>query len=321
MLFALCILIAAGIAQAQRKEVTIHFEGETLHMQTWKKTVGDLLAEAQFEPAPEDLIKPGTESQLLDGMEIRVVRARPVEIAVDGRRFTSLTPLQKPQSILEAAGVALQTPDRVLIQREGDGVAGITVQRVKVETETAQIELDFDTKTKNDPKLAQGKRSIVQEGQTGLLEKTYQVTYVDGVEEARKLLGEETVRKPQEKVIAVGTKVEPAREVASRGSQGVVSTQVGVASWYGDAFAGRRTASGDIFDPDALTAAHPKLHSFKLPVYARVTYLKTGKSVKVRINDYGPSTGGRIIDLSRAAAEAIGLKAHGIGEVRVEILR
>jgi rare lipoprotein A len=110
-------------------------------------------------------------------------------------------------------------------------------------------------------------------------------------------------------------------EVDAKDRMHTVSRQVGVASWYGDAYAGRKTASGEIFDPSALTAAHPKFFDLELPVYARVTYLKTGKKVTVRINDHGPSIKGRIIDLSKAAADAIGLTYDGIGEVLVEILK
>ena len=117
------------------------------------------------------------------------------------------------------------------------------------------------------------------------------------------------------------TSKEVVGEVDAKDLMHTASRQVGVASWYGDAYAGRQTDSGEIFDPSALTAAHPKFVDFKLPVYARVTYLKTGKKVTVRINDHGPSIGGRIIDLSKAAADAIGLTYDGIGEVLVEILK
>lgn len=91
--------------------------------------------------------------------------------------------------------------------------------------------------------------------------------------------------------------------------------QEGMASWYGADYAGRKTASGEIFDPNAMTAAHPHLQfGFQL----RVTYLKTGQSVIVRINDRGPYDRGRIIDLSEAAASAIGLRTDGVGRVRIE---
>lgn len=91
----------------------------------------------------------------------------------------------------------------------------------------------------------------------------------------------------------------------------------GVASWYGPKFAGRRTANGEIFDPTQLTAAHRTLPFGTL---VRVTNLATGKNVVVRINDRGPFKDNRIIDLSRAAADAVGLTGMGVGKVRLEPL-
>lgn len=89
----------------------------------------------------------------------------------------------------------------------------------------------------------------------------------------------------------------------------------GLASWYGPGFHGRQTANGEIFDENVLSAAHLTL---PLPSLARVTRLDTGQSVMVRVNDRGPYIDGRIIDLSRAAAEALGFIEDGLAEVRVE---
>ncbi len=97
----------------------------------------------------------------------------------------------------------------------------------------------------------------------------------------------------------------------------VAFSQTGIASWYGNEFAGRSTANGERFDPAGLTAAHRTL---PFGTYVRVTFLKTNESTVVRINDRGPFRSGRIIDLSRAAAEAIGLRPHGIGEILLEVL-
>lgn len=97
----------------------------------------------------------------------------------------------------------------------------------------------------------------------------------------------------------------------------VVYSQTGMASWYGSELKGSRTASGEIFDPYDFTAAHLKLPFGTL---VKVTFLQTGKSTQVRINDRGPHRNDRIIDLSRAAAEAIGLKGPGKGEVLLEVL-
>jgi rare lipoprotein A len=90
--------------------------------------------------------------------------------------------------------------------------------------------------------------------------------------------------------------------------------QVGLASWYGDFFHGRRTANGEIYDMEALTAAHPTL---PMPTYATVTNLANNRTVVVRINDRGPYHDGRIIDLSHKAADLLGLYGKGTATVRV----
>ncbi len=91
--------------------------------------------------------------------------------------------------------------------------------------------------------------------------------------------------------------------------------KVGLASWYGDAFHGRLTANGEVYDMTHLTAAHPTM---PLPSYARVTNLKTGSSVIVRVNDRGPYHDGRIIDVSQRAAEMLDYANIGTAEVKVE---
>lgn len=94
-------------------------------------------------------------------------------------------------------------------------------------------------------------------------------------------------------------------------------TKVGKASWYGDAFHGRLTANGEVYDMTHLTAAHPTL---PLPSYARVTNLKNNHSVIVRVNDRGPFHGNRIIDLSRRAAEMLDYTRAGVADVKVEYI-
>ena len=93
--------------------------------------------------------------------------------------------------------------------------------------------------------------------------------------------------------------------------------RVGVASWYGEMFHGRYTANGEIYDMNALTAAHPTL---PLPTYARVTNMQNGRSLVVRINDRGPYAADRIIDMSRRSAQALGFQRNGTARVRVQYL-
>jgi rare lipoprotein A len=123
-------------------------------------------------------------------------------------------------------------------------------------------------------------------------------------------------------------RVEPLHRFANRpyevfGKKYVPLTSVqsfhqrGVASWYGKRFHGQKTASGERYDMYAMTAAHPIL---PIPSYARVTSLRTGKQVIVRINDRGPFHSDRVIDLSYAAAYRLGLIGSGSGEVEIDAI-
>ncbi len=93
--------------------------------------------------------------------------------------------------------------------------------------------------------------------------------------------------------------------------------QYGRASWYGEAFHGRKTANGEIYDMNHLTAAHKTM---PLPSYARVTNVRNGKSVVVRVNDRGPFSNNRVIDLSKRAAFLLDYINQGTAEVKVEYL-
>ncbi len=95
-----------------------------------------------------------------------------------------------------------------------------------------------------------------------------------------------------------------------------IAGQTGQASWYGHE-GGSRTATGERYHPGGLTAAHRTL---PMGSRVRVTNNRNGRSVVVRINDRGPFTGGRIIDLSEGAAAAIGIKSNGVGNVTIEPL-
>ena len=94
-------------------------------------------------------------------------------------------------------------------------------------------------------------------------------------------------------------------------------SRTGIASWYGPAFHGRPTANGEVFDMNAVTAAHPTL---PLPSRVRVTNLENGRQLEMRVNDRGPFVDERLIDLSRRAAQLLGFHRKGLAKVRVEYL-
>jgi rare lipoprotein A len=108
----------------------------------------------------------------------------------------------------------------------------------------------------------------------------------------------------------------PLASAIGRGLADLV--QEGVVSWYGAAFHDRKTASGELFDSGALTMAHPSL---PFGTRVKVTNLRNGRSVVVRVNDRGPFVGTRIADLSQAAATEIGMMRRGVARARIEVLQ
>jgi rare lipoprotein A len=91
----------------------------------------------------------------------------------------------------------------------------------------------------------------------------------------------------------------------------------GVASWYGPDFHGRRTANGEVYDMHGISAAHPTM---PLPSFARVTNLDNGRSIIVRVNNRGPYTRGRVVDVSIGTARALKFYSRGLAQVRVEYI-
>jgi rare lipoprotein A len=114
------------------------------------------------------------------------------------------------------------------------------------------------------------------------------------------------------------TEVEGEPRPSTQVSLGPVQLTVsGYASWYGPGFNGNLSASGEVFNENAMTAAHPSL---PFGTQVRVTNMDNGLSVVVRINDRGPYVGDRLIDLSAGAADVIGLTSSGVAPVRLDVL-
>jgi len=118
-------------------------------------------------------------------------------------------------------------------------------------------------------------------------------------------------------IAIIDDEIQAAETAALEAEQAVEQLGTGTASWYGKEFTGRRTASGERFDPSGYTAAH---RSLPFGSRVRVTHTRTGKSVVVRINDRGPFSHGRLIDLSQAAASELDLVRAGSGEVSLALL-
>src|SRR5258708_35293001 len=120
-------------------------------------------------------------------------------------------------------------------------------------------------------------------------------------------------KKPARASVPVSTPAATSSPSEARGH-----TETGIASWYGNPYHGRRTASGEIYDMEQLTAAHPTL---PFQTVIEVTNLDNGKRVTVRITDRGPFAKGRILDLSHAAARAIEMLGPGTARVRLKVIK
>ena len=116
-------------------------------------------------------------------------------------------------------------------------------------------------------------------------------------------------------IIAAAGAVPAEASSLKQPKSGAKMAQAGKASWYGPGFHGKRTANGEVFNTNSMTAAHKSL---PFGTRVKVTSRKTGKSVVVRINDRGPFVRGRIIDLSKASAKALGMA--GLSEVTLSLL-
>lgn len=138
---------------------------------------------------------------------------------------------------------------------------------------------------------------------------------------AARAAGKPAVQPPARAEAKAGGADEAAPEAAEgqalRMDEGLAEHERGTASWYGLKFHGRRTASGERFDMNGFTAAHRTLPFGTL---VRVRSLVNGREVEVRINDRGPHVAGRIIDLSRAAAEALGMLGMGMKSVTLSVV-
>lgn len=321
---AAAVVVTLGIflhAAFYPVEVILHVRGqEEQQISSRAKNVEGLLQEQGLEIEPGDRVVPSLQHPLTKGLEIELSSTFPVEITVDGESFAYNTSASNVQELLAELGFPVEnafdvSPPLNTVLQPGDRVE---LSKYRVAKETEEVEVPFKIAEEEDEELPQGRTRVLQEGESGLKLREFKVLY-DGEEEVyRQLEDEELIKEPVKAVVAVGTKKIPGSsgQLASRSGSRTASVSEGYASWYGPNFHGRRTASGEIYNQNAYTAAH---NSLPFGTEVKVTFLRTGRSVMVRINDRGPFVGNRIIDLSRRAAEEIGLRPHGIGRVRLEV--
>lgn len=219
---------------------------------------------------------------------------------------------------LQTAGQADAAPsgDVLDAQRENDPVLRATNLGQQLESDTVEatdISVRWNKETEGYTVTLAGNDLISLDSRT-ILADTTENPAEDALQvtnRLRRLLGN------AEPVSEIQGRPAPAPPAPPAQTVAIVSSNVGGASWYGPGFNGRRSASGEVFNQNALTAAH---RSLPFGTRVLVTNLNNGRQVTVRINDRGPYSGGRIIDLSAGAAAQIGLINSGVGTVRLDVL-
>jgi resuscitation-promoting factor RpfB len=275
------------------KPITVILNGKQRQVIVTALTVGEVIEEMRLRASLADYVGASRSERITPGMVLVYRNAVGIVITHDGKTDRVITNAATVRDVLTELGVPVVGKDQVSPSLDAVPYTGMVVRVLRVGTrvETANRKIPFTTLFRADPFLERGKRAMRRGGMSGLQEVRYSVTYKDGKAVSRKILATRVLRKPQSKIIAVGT---GPRCICTRG------TQTGDATWYGQA--------------DGLTAAHRTL---PFGTVVRVTNLENGRTVTVTIRDRGPMGEGRIIDLSDEAFSRIAGLSDGVVRVRI----
>ena len=308
------------------RRVVVTIDGKKVVRWTTAKNVAEVLAQLN-QSDPDNLV---SVSRSLDisraGLSFSMQTAKDVTVTIGGKT-QKITAVGTVADALKAAKVEVDSSDVVnpgLGTPLADGMK-ITLTMVDQKSQKRRVAVPFSTKKVEDSSLPKGEIKVITKGVNGINEETWTVVFKDGKKVSEKKVSSKVVNAPVTQVVKVGTKTASSsspstrsssashRSTASQSSDPVTSGTTCLASTYGegDGTAGGPTASGETFDPSAFTAASKTL---PLGSTIRVTNVSNGRTVTVRINDRGPYVGGRCLDLSTAAMNAI---APGQGLVTV----
>jgi len=274
------------------KQITLNDNGLIYTLNTTQKTTADFLIENKIEISEHDQILPDKNSALVSGKNIFIHRAVKIKIEVDGKTIENYTLAKNVREVLTENKITIGKLDKA----EPDFSAiptnnlKIILTRINVEEKIIPEDIPFKIISKNDSKLGWREKKIEQKGEKGIRNVLYKITYKDGQEIKREKLSSEIIKDPINEISIQGTYMKLGR------------SDKGQASHYASSW-GELNASRDL----------PR------DSYAKVTNMANGKSTIVKINDYGPQTIKRIIDLSYRAFTEIASPGQGIiDRVKVE---
>ncbi|MFT3888110.1 MAG: septal ring lytic transglycosylase RlpA family protein [Arachnia sp.] len=323
--------LAISVSYGRPLDLTV--DGQSRTVWTTARTVGEALQQLQLDESDAKLSATRSAGIAREGLDLTVTSAKDVTIVKAGKESEARL-AGTVADLLADQGIAADDDDIVKPALETELADGMKVTYVKVETKTRTKDKVIKHKTERlkTKSLLKGKTKVDTKGKDGKAVETYTEVYRDGKLYSSKLTDTKVAKKPVTEVIKVGTKVvKPATSSSDSGSgsgsskssdskssgSSNLSPASGSsckASYY---WQGQMTATGERFNPNALTAAHKTM---KFGTKLKVTNPRNGKTVIVRINDRGPYISGRCLDLSRAAMQAIGGTSAGVITVNYEVV-
>jgi len=282
-------------SRVEAKLVTIESRGISFEAVSFAGIVSEVLAEQGFS-IENAMVLPGPEEPVQSGMTIYYRKPVSVTVADSGRTSQVAVTAMTVGQALSELGVRLNPADIVspgLDEQILDG-STISIERIEKVKVTEAQEIAYTKDVQGDPNTLYGVEELIRQGAPGLKDVVYEVTYKDGEEVSRRKLSETVTRQPVNAILRVGRKIE------------VEAYEQGRASWY--AYKG------------CLCAAHPY---FPKGSYIRATNLANGKSVIVRVNDWGPDQSvhpDRVLDLDSVAFKQLAPLSLGMIEIKAEKL-
>lgn len=203
-----------------RIDVTVQVDGKTIEVKSFKSKVRDVLAVAGVEIAPEDVVSPGLNRELKDGMTCVVTRAFPVTVAVGDTTTSILVVGGTVSRLLKSAGIEVRSKDKVFpaLDAKVRPNSLVRVMRVDETLVTKTVPIAHATRRQASPNIDKGKSTVVSQGRDGLLQKTYKVKIVDGKAVSRTLVSSKKLREPVAKVVSYGVRVPFSTLTTSRGT-------------------------------------------------------------------------------------------------------
>ncbi|HHE45856.1 MAG TPA: DUF348 domain-containing protein [Candidatus Moranbacteria bacterium] len=292
--------IASANFQSAPKNIFLSDNGLDFQITTHAKNVAEILKEKNILLSRHDEIIPDKDTPLYSGINIKIERAFPIKILVDGKTINNYTREKTVGKALEENHITLSPLDKTspnlnaLIEKN----LTIIITRIKVKNVTQKEKINFKTIIKTDSKLDWSKKKIKQPGVKGLKEIIYHLVYKNGKKISQTVLVSKIIQKPIPQIEVHGSHLELGKAKRGQGS------------WYSQPL-NLKEKYNSLVDNFAASTTLPK------GSYAKVTNLENGKSLIVQINDSGPYVKKRIIDLDKKAFAKIAPIGAGVIAVKV----